>query len=115
MARAETVDEIAVDEVATMAAELSARPDAFGIGARMSWDGVDEIPESIREENEDLYRSRLYPCCALVKNTRIFRIVRFLSFLMSPSMLRSTIHNHNAGGLASASRRQSALLSSCRL
>lgn len=48
MARAETVDEITVDEVTTMAAELSARPDAFGIGARMSWGGVDEIPESIR-------------------------------------------------------------------
>ena len=56
-----------------MLAELEDRPDAFGIGARMSWDGVDEIPEDIRRGNPDIYRARLHPCCALVKNTALFR------------------------------------------
>jgi hypothetical protein len=58
-----------------MLAELERRSDAFGIGPRMSWDGAVEIPEEIRKGNPDLYEARLHPCCALVKNTEVFRRV----------------------------------------
>ena len=61
--------------IAAMLAELSAAPDAFGIGARMSWDGEEEIPERIWRENPDVYTGRLHPCCALVRNTPLFRAV----------------------------------------
>jgi hypothetical protein len=58
-----------------MLIELEIAPDAFGIGARMSWDGVDEIPEDNWKANPDIYQDRLHPCCALVKNTPVFRKV----------------------------------------
>ena len=58
-----------------MRAELEAAPDAFGIGPRMSWDGVDEIAEEARSGNPDICDARLHPCCALVKNTALFRAV----------------------------------------
>lgn len=56
-----------------MREELDATPDAFGIGARMSWDGIAELPEEVRASNPDLYAARLHPCCALIKNTELFR------------------------------------------
>jgi hypothetical protein len=57
----------------TMLNELENTPDAFGIGPRMSWDGLGEIPVIYRKENPDICDARLHPCCALVKNTSIFR------------------------------------------
>ena len=38
-----------------MLQELEATEEAFGIGARMSWDGVAEVPEEVRKGNPDLY------------------------------------------------------------
>jgi hypothetical protein len=58
-----------------MMSELEGTPDGFGIGPRMSWDGVEEIPQETREANPDLYETRLHPCCALVRNTELFRRV----------------------------------------
>ena len=58
-----------------MQEELDATPAAFGIGARLSWDGIAEIPEEVRAGNPDLYAARLHPCCALIKNTTLFRQV----------------------------------------
>jgi hypothetical protein len=58
-----------------MMEELEGTTGAFGIGPRMSWDGVDEIPEEVRKANPDICDARLHPCCALVKNTRVFRRV----------------------------------------
>jgi hypothetical protein len=55
--------------------ELEERDDAFGIGPRMSWDGVEEIPQEARKDNPDICDARLHPCCALVKNTALFRQV----------------------------------------
>jgi hypothetical protein len=58
-----------------MLEELEGCADAFGVGPRLSWDGIDEIPQEVREGNPDLYDTRLHPCCALVKNTPLFRRV----------------------------------------
>ena len=55
--------------------ELEEREDAFGIGPRMSWDGVEEIPQAARKDNPDIRDARLHPCCALVKNTPLFRLI----------------------------------------
>ena len=59
----------------SMLVELENTPNAFGIGARMSWDGDKEIPEDNWKANPDIYQDRLHPCCALVKNTPVFRKV----------------------------------------
>lgn len=59
----------------SMLVELENTPNAFGIGARMSWDGIEEIPEDNWKANPDIYQARLHPCCALVKNTPVFRKV----------------------------------------
>lgn len=61
------------DTLGMMMSELSLAQDAFGIGARMSWDGQNEIPPEIIQENPDVYTGRLHPCCALVRNTPVFR------------------------------------------
>jgi hypothetical protein len=58
-----------------MLAELEQRDDAFGIGPKWSWDGNEEIPERIWQGNPDIYQARLHPCCALIKNTPLFRRV----------------------------------------
>ena len=55
--------------------ELEEREDAFGIGPRISWDGTEEIPQDVRNDNPDICDARLHPCCALVKNTPLFRLV----------------------------------------
>jgi hypothetical protein len=55
--------------------ELEERDNAFGIGPCMSWDGVEEIPLDTRKDNPDICDARLHPCCALVKNTPLFRQV----------------------------------------
>jgi len=59
----------------TMLDELEANVDAFGIGPRMSWDGVTEIPAEARQANPDICDARLHPCCAVVKNTALFRTI----------------------------------------
>ena len=64
------------DETLTvMMEELEAQPDVFGIAPLMSWDGKTEILEATQQDNPEVYESRLHPCCALVKNTSIFRSV----------------------------------------
>jgi hypothetical protein len=59
----------------TMLRELDGEADAFGIGPRMSWDGIAELPEHVRAGNPDLHDARLHPCCALITNTALFRDV----------------------------------------
>jgi hypothetical protein len=59
----------------TLLKELEERDDVFGIGPRMSWDGAEEIPQEPRHDNPDICDARLHPCCALVKNTPLFRLV----------------------------------------
>ena len=59
----------------TMLHELEGTEKVFGIGPRMSWDGVAEVPEEVRKRYPDLYEARLHPCCALIKNTELFRRV----------------------------------------
>ena len=61
--------------IVVMLKELEDRADAFGIGPKMSWDGIVEMPEEVRRDNPDIYAARLHPCCALVKNTELFRRV----------------------------------------
>lgn len=56
-----------------MLRELQSVPDAFGAGATQSWDGLQPIPGPV--DNPDVYAARLHPCCALVKNTPLFRTV----------------------------------------
>jgi hypothetical protein len=58
-----------------MLAELERTPDLFGVGPRMSWDGVGEIPAEVRRSNPDICDARLHPGCALVRNTPVFRAV----------------------------------------
>jgi hypothetical protein len=55
--------------------ELEEQEDAFGIGPRLSWDGIEEIPQEARKANPDICDARLHPCCALVKNTSLFRLL----------------------------------------
>lgn len=64
---------IEANTIPTMLGELGQAPDAFGIGPRMSWNGIDEIPLAIRQGNPDVCDARLHPCCALVANTDLFR------------------------------------------
>jgi hypothetical protein len=45
---------------------------AFGAGPMQSWDGDQEIPA---QYHELIYERRLHPCCALIKNTPLFRRV----------------------------------------
>jgi hypothetical protein len=61
--------------IGTLLREVEKRDDAFGIGPRMSWDGVEEIPRDVRKNNPDICDARLHPCCALVKNTPLFRLI----------------------------------------
>lgn len=55
-----------------MLAEVEQTPFAFGIGPRLSWDGVNEIPRKVRQANPDICDARLHPCCALIPNTPLF-------------------------------------------
>ena len=59
--------------IGTMLDELEESANAFGIGPRMSWDGEEEISEAARKANPDICDARLHPCCALIKNTSLFR------------------------------------------
>ena len=61
--------------IGSMLAELAHDATVFGIGPRMSWDGITEIPEDLRKNNPDIQDARLHPCCALVTNTPLFRQV----------------------------------------
>jgi hypothetical protein len=61
--------------ILTMLAELDQTPGLFGIGPRMSWDGISEIPSQVRHDNPDICDARLHPCCALIPNTPLFRRV----------------------------------------
>lgn len=58
-----------------MLRDLEEAPEAFGIMPRLSWDGQTELPQEAGEGNPDIYRERLHPCCALVRNTEVFRTV----------------------------------------
>jgi len=60
------------DTIDTMVQELEQDGTAFGIAPRISSNGETEIPE---EYWARVYDYRLHPCCALVKNTEIFRRV----------------------------------------
>ena len=53
--------------------DLERTPLVFGIGPRMSWDGVNEIPLEVRQANPDICDARLHPCCALIPNTPLLR------------------------------------------
>jgi GT2 family glycosyltransferase len=66
---------LADETLNVMVRELDRDPDAFGIGPRLSGDGVREIPQESRDKNPDICDARLHPCCALVKNTPLFRNV----------------------------------------
>ena len=55
-----------------MVQELEQAPNAFGIAPRISSNGETEIEEKYWET---VYKSRLHPCCALVRNTQVFRRV----------------------------------------
>ena len=55
-----------------MLAQLEAAADLFGVGVRQTWDGRTEIPADSRHA---IYHRRLHPCCALVRNTALFRRV----------------------------------------
>jgi hypothetical protein len=61
--------------IGAMRDELDADAGAWGVGARMSWDGVREMPAERIAGNPDLYAARLHPCCALVRNMPVFRRV----------------------------------------
>ncbi len=63
------------DTIPTMLQELESREDAFAVAARFSPDGEQEIDEEARRRNPDLYDARLHPCCALIRNTPVFRSV----------------------------------------
>ena len=55
-----------------MMAQLEADNRLFGVGVRQTWDGQEEIPTEIHQA---IYFDRLHPCCALVKNTPLFRCI----------------------------------------
>ncbi|MBV9788813.1 MAG: hypothetical protein JOZ51_11600 [Chloroflexi bacterium] len=61
--------------ILTMLHELDGTPGAFGIGPRLSWDGIAEIPMAVRQANPDIGDARLHPCCALIRNTLVFQHV----------------------------------------
>jgi hypothetical protein len=63
------------DTIGTMLRELETDSAAFGIGPRLSWDGETELPREVADGNPDIYEARLHPCCALIKNTAVFRDV----------------------------------------
>jgi hypothetical protein len=60
------------DTLPVMVQELEQAPTAFGIAPRISSNGESEIEEKYWEV---IYKSRLHPCCALVRNTPVFRRV----------------------------------------
>ena len=66
---------IEANTLLTMLANLERNPTLFGIGPRMSWDGITEIPMAVRQSNPDICDARLHPCCALIPNTPLFRSV----------------------------------------
>lgn len=59
--------------IRTMLDDLEHTPTAFGVGPRLSWDGITEIPLAVRQANPDICDARLHPCCALIRNTPIFQ------------------------------------------
>jgi GT2 family glycosyltransferase len=61
------------DTIPAMLRELETQPDAFGAGPRMSWDG--QTPYAGLDGNPEVYAARLHPCCALIRNTPLFRRV----------------------------------------
>jgi hypothetical protein len=63
------------DPIHFMLDELEGDNNVFGMGPRLSWDGIDEIPLEARLANPDICDARLHPCCALVKNTALFRSI----------------------------------------
>jgi GT2 family glycosyltransferase len=66
---------VQANTIHNMLTEMEQTSTAFGIGPRMSWDGVNEIPLKVRQANPDICDARLHPCCALIPNTTLFRTV----------------------------------------
>ena len=60
------------DTIDTMLQELGQAVTAFAVAPRISSNGETEIEDEYREQ---VYNYRLHPCCALVRNTDIFRRV----------------------------------------
>ena len=60
--------------ISTLLDALTRQGDAFGVGPRMSWDGVTPMSPELAA-NPGIYLNRLHPCCALVSNTPTFRSV----------------------------------------
>lgn len=60
------------DTIPIMVQELEQAPSAFGIAPRISSNGETEIEEIYWET---VYKYRLHPCCALVRNTPVFQRV----------------------------------------
>jgi hypothetical protein len=60
--------------ISTLLSTLEATPMAFGVGPRMSWDGEREMPTELAA-NHDVYRDRLHPACALLRNTDLLRSI----------------------------------------
>jgi hypothetical protein len=63
------------DTLVTMLADVERTPGVFGVGPRMAWDGINDIPLELRQANPDICDARLHPCCALIPNTPLFRQV----------------------------------------
>jgi hypothetical protein len=74
--------------VGQMLAHLENGPGLFAVGVRQSWDGVEEVPEDSRP---GLYRNRVHPCCALIRNSETFQRV-----VQSVGLAGVTFHG-NAG------------------
>lgn len=66
---------IEADTIGMMLDALEHTPDAFGVGPRMSWEGIHEIPPEVRAQNPAIQDARLHPCCALIRNTPLFRTI----------------------------------------
>jgi hypothetical protein len=58
--------------IGQMLGNLESDPSLFAVGARQSWDGVEEVPE---DSQPGLYRNRMHPCCALIRNSETFQRV----------------------------------------
>ncbi len=60
------------DTIHMMRQALDNDPSAFGVGPLQSWEGKAEIPQDF---HAIIYEQRLHPCCALIRNTELFRHV----------------------------------------
>jgi hypothetical protein len=61
---------LAPNTINVMLQGLNNDQSAFGVGPLQSWDAKEEIPNELHEL---IYERRLHPCCALIRNTHLFR------------------------------------------